>query len=273
MRRRRAGISMGEILIVVAVVAVLAAILIPYANRSRNNAELAACASNLRELGRSMILYATDNNAGMPGGKPGPSVVDGAPAMLAWGQEIYPYAGTPDVYKCAQDPTAATAGNDVVSYAVNSNLSMGTVLSEAPTIARTVMFFEVSGSSSAIQFTGDHPSKTAVSAAGDGTNTGLFSTSTGPGTVLYATGTFANAGPASRVDTFRGREPRHGGGANYLALDGHGVWAPAEKISAGRSAAQPTSPESKSGCKFLGVDAPCAAGAAEAGHVLSFSTR
>jgi len=56
----RRGFTLVELLVVIAVVAVLAAMLLPVLSRARESARKAACQSNLRQIGTAFRLYASD---------------------------------------------------------------------------------------------------------------------------------------------------------------------------------------------------------------------
>jgi prepilin-type processing-associated H-X9-DG protein len=59
-KKRRAGFILVELLAVVAIVAVLAALLFPVFARVRERGRQAACASNLRQIGAAIFAYAAD---------------------------------------------------------------------------------------------------------------------------------------------------------------------------------------------------------------------
>lgn len=60
------GFSLIELLTVIAVIAILAAILIPVAGRVRDQARASACVSNLRQIGTAVYLYAADHDDNVP---------------------------------------------------------------------------------------------------------------------------------------------------------------------------------------------------------------
>lgn len=60
--RWRAGFSLVELMVVIAVIALLMAILIPTLTSIRRSARVVTCANNLREITRSMIAYASAGN-------------------------------------------------------------------------------------------------------------------------------------------------------------------------------------------------------------------
>jgi len=56
------GFTLIELMIVIAIIAILASILVPNFAKSRDKANLESCKSNLRNIGLAMELYAQDNN-------------------------------------------------------------------------------------------------------------------------------------------------------------------------------------------------------------------
>ena len=67
-RRRAQAFTLIELLTVIAIIGILAAILIPTIGKVRATAKKAVCASNLRQVGIAMLAYAMDNKAGgIPG--------------------------------------------------------------------------------------------------------------------------------------------------------------------------------------------------------------
>jgi prepilin-type N-terminal cleavage/methylation domain-containing protein/prepilin-type processing-associated H-X9-DG protein len=65
-RRGRGGFTLVELLVVVGIISVLIAILLPAMARAREQAKIVNCASNLRNLGQALLMYAGENKGRIP---------------------------------------------------------------------------------------------------------------------------------------------------------------------------------------------------------------
>src|SRR5690554_4373938 len=63
---RRCGFTLIEVLVVVAIIALLVAILLPSLARAREQARGAACLSNLQQQGVGFSGYSVDNKSRLP---------------------------------------------------------------------------------------------------------------------------------------------------------------------------------------------------------------
>jgi prepilin-type N-terminal cleavage/methylation domain-containing protein/prepilin-type processing-associated H-X9-DG protein len=90
---RHKGFTLVELLVVIGIIALLISILLPSLNRARETANRVKCASNLRQIGQAILLYANENKQQFPRT---PFATSGTPAPT-WGTGGT-VAGTPDPF-------------------------------------------------------------------------------------------------------------------------------------------------------------------------------
>ena len=189
----RRGLTLIELLIACAMVAILAALWFPIFAAARDRARRATCASNLHQLAVAFGLYAADCGAlpdsGLFGSNPEGSWV-AVPAEYQLQIErgvLWPYVRHSGIYRC---PTyAAPASGARLSYAMNHLLGL---LPEPAIVApsRTPLLLE----------------EDARSARGWGLNDGAYLFQPSPAGI-------------DRLAT------HHSGGGSVLYCDGHIGWA------------------------------------------------
>ena len=274
LRRQRGGFTLIELLVVIGIIAVIAAILFPVFAGARERGRRTQCLSNERQLGMAILQYAGDNNETLfvAGADPRGWVGDG----LGWAGKCFSYVKNVGVFRCPDDATAdVPAGSafslngwamQAVSYGFNASLAgvrapAGDPVTPPPALgqiaapARTVLLFEVSGNAANLIDPGaDTQSAWGSAALGSafGDAAEPMSDPTSPAgysvlphsLVLYATGNMGgvllNGATKGGVvlPGARGSDPRHGGGANYAACDGHVAWLRPEQVSQGSADAQ-----------------------------------
>lgn len=66
LKKSGAAFTLIELLVVISIIAILMAVMIPALNKAREQARIAACGSNLRQIGTGVYLYAADNQDKLP---------------------------------------------------------------------------------------------------------------------------------------------------------------------------------------------------------------
>jgi prepilin-type N-terminal cleavage/methylation domain-containing protein/prepilin-type processing-associated H-X9-DG protein len=95
---RRRGFTLIEILVVLAIIAVLAAMLFPVFARAREKARQASCQSNLRQLGLAAQMYAEDcDGVNVPTNQPQAGVASNG---IWWMMLLQPYTRNLQILDC-----------------------------------------------------------------------------------------------------------------------------------------------------------------------------
>ena len=89
--KRRHAFTLVELMVVLGVIAILAAILFPVFAQAREAARTSTCASNLRQLGIALQLYGRDHDGRYPPQDPG------LPAL------VLPYVNDLSIFRCPSD--------------------------------------------------------------------------------------------------------------------------------------------------------------------------
>lgn len=97
---RRAAFTLGELLIVLAVCTLLAAIVLPALSQAQATARRASCTSQLRQLQLALLSYTSDYEGELP-------LNHHAGRTVAWGVALQAYGLTPALQICPADPRRA----------------------------------------------------------------------------------------------------------------------------------------------------------------------
>lgn len=140
--RRKNGFTLVELLIVVCIVAILAAILFPVFSRARENARRSSCQSNLKQISMAVMQYVQDYDEKFPMGEIYPvqptdkacaaaaaaeftpkfktlaltSTTTSSQNMLTWMSVIYDYTKSTQIYMCPSGPSLADGANWSASW-------------------------------------------------------------------------------------------------------------------------------------------------------------
>ena len=124
-----AGYTLAELLVVVAICAILLSIAIPAINGVRHAASSVVCRSNLRQVGISTISYALDHRERLPAD--GNKGVDDPATSPAWFYRLPPYLEDSDVDRPAstfQCPSFRWDGPQVFTNASAKSYKMNAYL-------------------------------------------------------------------------------------------------------------------------------------------------
>lgn len=100
--RPRAGFTLIEMLVVIAIIGLLAAILFPVFSRVRENGRRAACMSNLKQIWLGAMQYVQDCDDMLPAITYGDTAKP-TTHYYRWMDVIEPYVGNTQVFSCPSD--------------------------------------------------------------------------------------------------------------------------------------------------------------------------
>ena len=270
MNTLRRAFTLIELLVVLGIIGLLAAILLPLFAGAREGGYRTTCLSNERQLVLGILAYTADSEGVFPNNKSQENTGNSPGRTGQWALQIFPYVRSVAVFHCPDDPTQDAALTPPLrpsrfsanSYGINLNLletvslsTNGPVRTE-PTIAesvlaapsKTVALFEVDGDVAAL--TSSNDAYGGCAASGNG-NRNPFNDNPMP-EACCPTNNFLGPASAYATGAIGGRiwvtnsagyllsgiltdSPRHRGGANYAACDGHVLWLRPETVSGGRN--------------------------------------
>jgi len=150
-RKLRAGFTLIELVVVISIILILAAMLLPVFERAVKSAEAVSCLANIRHLALASQLYSSDYDEQLP-----PALLDvpGSTKKNCWDVLLLPYVGSSQIYLCPADenPTYGPAYTNSLmhSYGINLDITMiggysGASLrsNQIPRPCETILFFDL----------------------------------------------------------------------------------------------------------------------------------
>ena len=92
-----------EVLVVIGVIAILAAVLLPVIAKAKEHGRATACLGNLHQLGVALQLYAQDHDNRLPVMYDAPVSTNGPATNVTVEAVLVPYAGSSNVFRCLSD--------------------------------------------------------------------------------------------------------------------------------------------------------------------------
>ena len=117
---------------VIAIIAILAAMLLPALDKAKARGKQIACINHLKQLAVCSQMYAADNSGKLVENFPAPQstnswvtgnmkfAADSTNSALLRQGKLFPYAGQTAIYRCPGDPAQTRGVPHVRSYAMNS---------------------------------------------------------------------------------------------------------------------------------------------------------
>ena len=152
-KRYHKGFTLIELMVVIAIIAILAGLLLPALAKSKSKAIQINCLSNMKQMGVGLLLYSEDFNGQLPGNFHHNSNPD-----FTWTDALSPYLGEVDSIRlCGADPRKKEKHDlNGTSYIMNDHLitplfnPFGEMVESAVRLdqlkdpSATVLFFEAS---------------------------------------------------------------------------------------------------------------------------------
>jgi prepilin-type N-terminal cleavage/methylation domain-containing protein/prepilin-type processing-associated H-X9-DG protein len=133
---RRRGFTLVELLVVVGIIAVLISILMPALSAAQRQSKTVSCASNMRQIGTYLLMYANENRGQMiPLGKNGQHLGGGVDPKDRWPTKVFkPPLWNHPVLRCPADVEPAAEHSYILNvYVLEGDIKFGKTKGMDPT--------------------------------------------------------------------------------------------------------------------------------------------
>ncbi len=261
MKNTRRAFTLIELLIVIAIIAILAAILFPVFAQAREKARQTVCLSNMKQIGTSMMMYTQDYDELYPVNNrtfQSSSNYQNSFTYITWVGQLQAYAKNVDIFTCPSAPTGdlTDCNNAIVLPGVGganttycSNGKLGPATGDAIKVpirnigANEWVFNRAGALSSAASPGSNEPQPVGLADVGKPAALPMIADSLyilfNQGERIYNANTPFNVTAPQTVEP---RYARHVGGANIVYGDGHAKWHAqgAMNLDPARQAAYPS---------------------------------
>jgi prepilin-type N-terminal cleavage/methylation domain-containing protein/prepilin-type processing-associated H-X9-DG protein len=192
-----------ELLVVIAVIAILAALLFPVFAQAREKARQTTCASNLRQLGAAVLMYAQDWDEQLPLAAYSRSATD----FVTWAELTLPYTRSPAIWYCPSSRVRQTdaSGKRTTHFGYNARY-----------LTTIALDFQNAAGHTAVSLAAVAAPAETVLLADSGASV--------PGSWCGDDGKYLLPPSAADTDCWGRPQPLHSDGSNVLWADGHLKW-------------------------------------------------
>jgi prepilin-type N-terminal cleavage/methylation domain-containing protein/prepilin-type processing-associated H-X9-DG protein len=117
MKKKRERFTLTELLIVIAIIAILASMLLPALNKARENARNIDCLNNKKQLGTCLHLYADDNNGFLlyKVSNHDGTLWSAIKFKGGWAPKLWPYFKNSNMLYCSADASISRVASNILN--------------------------------------------------------------------------------------------------------------------------------------------------------------
>ncbi len=208
---RQGGFTLTELLVVVAIIGIIAAIVLPVFFSVRGRGQQTACLSNIRQISAALTLYTQDHDSTYP------LVSSGSGD---WDHAVFPYVRSAEAFHCPACPVPPSFDQVVPGipimyakgYALNAEIYDASTNRQSAGAEKPVPYPASTVALCEVAFRTGPQANTAF----------VASNVVKPDTGVHLGAGVSIDGPPGGL--------RHQGGSNYAFVDGHAKWYKPEQV-------------------------------------------